>query len=50
MRDQALHGVQATNEKVGVKAKKGIRWMPWRIAAMKDVVTCEKPWGVVIRL
>ena len=23
--------------------------MPWRVAAMKDVVNCEKPWGVVHR-
>ena len=33
----------------GVKVKKSIRWMPWRVAAMKDVVNCEKPWGVVNR-
>ncbi len=33
----------------GVKAEKGIRWMPWRVAAKKDVVNCEKPWGVVHR-
>ncbi len=24
--------------------------MPWRVEAMKDVVNCEKPWGVVNRL
>jgi len=24
---------------------KGIRWMPWRKQAMKDVGTCEKPRG-----
>ena len=23
--------------------------MPWRFAAKKDVVNCEKPWGVVNR-
>jgi hypothetical protein len=23
--------------------------MPWRFVAMKDVVNCEKPWGVVNR-
>ena len=25
------------------EATKGIRWMPWRWRAMKDVVGCEKP-------
>ena len=34
----------------GVKEKKSIRWMPWRFEARKDVVNCEKPWGVVNRL
>jgi hypothetical protein len=23
--------------------------MPWRVVVMKDVVNCEKPWGVVNR-
>ena len=25
------------------KANKGVRWMPWHMKAMKDVVSCEKP-------
>ncbi len=29
---------------------KSIRWMPWRVAAMKDVVNCEKLRGAVHRL
>src|SRR5512136_1499826 len=33
----------------GIKGTKSIRWMPWRAAAKKDVVNCEKPWGVVNR-
>ena len=37
------------NKISGVKVEKSIRWMPWRVAAMKDVVNCEKPWGVVNR-
>ncbi len=37
-------------QKFGVKVEKSIRWMPWRFAAMKDVVNCEKLWGVVNRL
>ena len=24
---------------------KGVRWMPWRQEAMKDVARCEKPRG-----
>jgi hypothetical protein len=27
------------------QATKGIRWMPWYQEAMKDVVSCDKPWG-----
>lgn len=29
---------------------KGIRWMPWHSEAKKDVVHCEKVWGVVNKL
>ena len=36
-------------EKIGVKGRKRIRWMPWRVAVMKDVVNCEKLRGVVNR-
>ena len=25
------------------QATKGIRWMPWRWKAMKDVASCDKP-------
>ena len=25
------------------QATKGVRWMPWRQTAKKDVVTCDKP-------
>ena len=25
------------------QATKGVRWMPWRWKAMKDVVSCDKP-------
>ena len=25
---------------------KRARWMPWQSEAMKDVVTCDKVWGV----
>ena len=27
------------------QASKGIWWMPWRLKAMKDVVSCDKPRG-----
>ncbi len=32
--------------KIGGQATKGIRWMPWRQEAMKDVVSCDKLRGV----
>ena len=32
------------------QATKGIRWMPWRRKARKDVVSCEKPQGAANRL
>src|SRR5262249_50036627 len=33
-----------------IKCLKGIRWMPWRCAAMKDVLRCDKPWGAAKKL
>jgi len=27
------------------QANKRIRWMPWQLEAMKDVVACDKPRG-----
>ncbi len=44
------HRTRKTTRTHGVKEEKSIRWMPWRVAAMKDVVNCEKLWGVVNRL
>lgn len=29
-----------------VQVVKCDRWMPWHQEPMKDVVTCDKPWGV----
>ena len=26
-----------------VQDTKGVRWMPWYMKAMKDVVSCDKP-------
>ncbi len=28
-----------------IERDKGVRWMPWRQKAMKDVARCEKPRG-----
>ena len=28
-----------------LEREKGVRWMPWRQEAMKDVARCEKPRG-----
>jgi len=28
-----------------VEYEKGVRWMPWRQEAMKDVARCDKPRG-----
>ncbi len=28
-----------------IKRDKGVWWMPWQQEAMKDVITCDKPWG-----
>ena len=28
-----------------LECNKGVRWMPWRQEAMKDVARCEKPRG-----
>ena len=33
--------------RIGSQATKGIRWMPWRQEAMKDVANCDKPRGAV---
>jgi hypothetical protein len=33
-----------------IKRPKGIWWMPWWQEAMKDVVRCDKPWGVANKL
>jgi hypothetical protein len=33
-----------------IKCHKGIRWMPWRSEAMKDVVRCDKSWGAANEL
>ena len=32
------------------QATKGVRWMPWRQKAMKDVASCDKPRGAASRL
>jgi hypothetical protein len=32
------------------QATKGVRWMPWRREAMKDVAGCDKPRGAASRL
>ena len=31
------------------QATKGVRWMPWRKQAMKDVASCDKPRGAASR-
>jgi hypothetical protein len=28
-----------------LKVEKGVRWMPRHTVAMKDVPSCENPWG-----
>ena len=33
-----------------LKYKKGIRWMPWHIKAMKDVIRCDKLRGAANKL
>ena len=37
------------DRQAGGQATKGTRWMPWRQKAMKDVVSCDKPWGAASR-
>ena len=32
------------------QATKGVRWMPWRQKATKDVASCDKPRGAASRL
>ena len=39
----------ASTVEVNFVFDKGIRWMPWRVEAMKDVLGCDKPWGAVKR-
>ena len=39
-----LAGCVTTREQEG-QATKGVRWMPRRLLAMKDVEGCEKLWG-----
>ena len=34
---------------IGGQATKGVRWMPWRKQAMKDVASCEKLRGAAKR-
>ncbi len=31
------------------QATKGVRWMPWRQKAKKDVASCDKPRGAASR-
>ena len=31
------------NTKIFGKATKGVRWMPWHMEPMKDVISCDKP-------
>ena len=43
----AMRGLVLRAGGVGVvlEQEKGVRWMPWRQEAMKDVARCEKPRG-----
>ena len=34
---------ERTNEQKKRQVKKGRRWMPWLLEAMKDVTSCDKP-------
>jgi hypothetical protein len=45
-------GIQddGAKERVEIKRKKGIWWMPWRQEAMKDVARCDKLRGVASKL
>ena len=46
----SLHGLAAfrrglvlcAGDGVGLERNKGVRWMPWRQEAMKDVARCDK--------
>ena len=40
-REKAGRDDRRVNE---LKAEKGGWWMPWLPEAMKDVISCEKPW------
>ena len=44
-RQPADHELCSCDTRFGGQATKGIRWMPWRQEAMKDVVSCDKPRG-----
>jgi hypothetical protein len=37
--------VLCAGEGAGLERDKGVRWMPWRQEAMKDVARCDKPRG-----
>ena len=37
--------LRAGGDGVMIERDKGVRWMPWRQEAMKDVARCEKPRG-----
>jgi hypothetical protein len=43
-------GREALRDLHDLERNKGIRWMPWRQEAKKDVARCEKPRGAASRL
>ena len=48
-----MHKCAGGNDVLGKfygQATKGVRWMPWRQKAMKDVASCDKPRGAASRL
>ena len=41
-----LHDISGKPVKAGEgQAKKSTGWMPWHQEPMKDVTSCDKPWG-----
>jgi hypothetical protein len=38
-------GIAGSATREVLEQEKGVRWMPWRQEAMKDVARCEKPRG-----
>jgi hypothetical protein len=48
-REKASRGGDVPGKFYG-QATKGVRWMPWRQKAMKDVASCDKPRGAASRL